>query len=476
MENNKIKIAVLGAGISGLATAHWLNKDERYDVTVFEKNDEPGGSMVTININDYLIDFGPNSGLETTPLIREIAEDVGLGEEMIYANDVANKRYILRDNKLQELPTGPGAFLKSSLFSLKGKLRLMCEIFIPRSVEGVDESVYDFVKRRLGEEFADYAIDPFVSGVYAGNPHELCVKSAFPKVYDLEQKYGGLIKGMFLGAKERKQRKEKSKNYAKMFSFKNGMQSFPKAIASQLGDRVKYGYTIDKISLADSGYRVHHMKNREIGQDTFDLVVSTIPGYDIPEVMGDLDENLNDNFQKLPYPKVKVLFVVFRKDQIKQPLDGFGFLIPSKEKKRFLGAIWTSTIFTNRAPEDYASFTLFTGGSRNTFDEKFTDEERQRLVLAEFKEVMGIEGPFVYLKEKTWDKAIPQYILGYPEQESSFKYFEEMNKGVLLSGNYRGGISVGDCVKYSKTVKERVDRLIEDKYIPRTNKLSESEI
>lgn len=467
MENKKIKIAVLGAGISGLATAHWLNKDEKYDVTVYEKKDEPGGSMVTININDYLIDFGPNSGLETTPLIREIAEDVGLGDEMIYANDVANKRYILRDNKLQELPTGPGAFLKSSLFSLKGKLRLMAEIFVPRSVEGVDESVYDFVKRRLGEEFADYAIDPFVSGVYAGNPHELCVKSAFPKVYDLEQKYGGLIKGMFLGAKERKQRKEKSKNYAKMFSFLNGMQSFPKAIASKLGDKVKLGYSIDGVSKDDDGYRVHYKKDNEIGQSKFDVVISTIPGYDIPHVMEDIEETLEPNFKKLPYPEVKVLFVVFRKDQIKQPLDGFGFLIPSKEKKRFLGAIWTSTIFKNRAPEEYASFTIFTGGSRNPFNEEIADEKRQRLVLAEFKEVMGIEGPFVYLKEKTWTKAIPQYILGYPEQESAFKYFEEMNRGVLLSGNYRGGISVGDCVKYSQAVKERVDRLVEEKYIPK---------
>lgn len=473
-KERKIRIAILGAGISGLSIAHQLIKNENYDVTVYEQTSEPGGSMRTKKYGDHLVDFGPNSGLDTTPLIREMAEAVGLGDEMIYANQKANKRYILRDNKLHALPTSPIDFIRSSLFTLKGKLRLFAEPFIPRYREKGPESIYDFVVRRLGKEFADYAIDPFVSGVYAGDPKQLCVKSAFPKVKALEDKYGGLIKGMFLGAKERKKRKETSKNYAKMFSFVNGMQTFADALAKHLGDRVKYKCFIYSFVRAETGFKVlGSFDRREEFQKEYDIVISTIPAHLAAKILDDFDESLCEDLLKIRYPKVKVLYVVFKKDQIKQPLDGFGFLIPGNESKRFLGAIWSSTIFPNRTPEDCAAFTLFIGGAKFYSTGNFTDQEFQKIVIAEFKEIMKIEGNFIFLKEMEWEKAIPQYELNYQELEEGFKYFEDVNKGIILAGNYRGGISIGDCVKNSEVVKEKVDNLVLNKYIPRINRFQD---
>ena len=195
--------------------------------------------MESVFENGYLFDRGPNSGLDTTPIIMQLVNELGLQNEIVFASKIGNKRYILRDNQLHPLPINPPALLKTKLFSSRAKLRLLMEPFIGRSNDGFYESIAEFVKRRLGTEFLDYAINPFVAGVYAGNPEELSVKSAFPKLYALEEKYGGLIVGSIKSIRERRNRAEKSKQSAKMFSFINGMQVLPTALAGSLGDHVK---------------------------------------------------------------------------------------------------------------------------------------------------------------------------------------------------------------------------------------------
>lgn len=177
--NNKKKIVVLGGGISGLTTGYLLKK-EGFDVTVLEKKSQPGGSIETIVENGFLFDKGPNSSLETYPIIKKIVDDIGLSNELVYANPEGSKRYILKNNNLIPLPMSPFSFFKTQLFSVKAKFRLLAEPFIKRANK--EESIAEFVKRRIGKEFLDYAISPFVSGVYAGNPSSLSVKYAFPKL------------------------------------------------------------------------------------------------------------------------------------------------------------------------------------------------------------------------------------------------------------------------------------------------------
>jgi oxygen-dependent protoporphyrinogen oxidase len=455
MDKNKIRITVLGAGISGLATAYQLSK-EGFDVTVLEEKSAPGGSMVTGQKNGFPIDYGPNSGLETTPMIAQIASETGLEEDMIYANEEGNKRYILKNSKLHALPTNPIAFLKTQLFSPKAKLRLLAEPFIGKSKEGYYQSISQFVKRRLGQEFLDYAINPFVAGVFAGDPDTLSVKSAFPKLYRLEELYGGLIKGVIKGAKERKQRREQSKQSAKMFSFTGGMQTFPMAIAGKLGNRVKYNCTVEKIEQSDKKYKILFKHNGESEETISHIVLSTIPAYKAALVFGDQDDQLRRHLNDIYYPPVKVLYIGFKKEDVGQALDGFGFLIPAKEKKSFLGAIWSSVIFPQRADDRHAAFTMFIGGARSPeiFDE-YGDGLTDR-VLKEFKYVMKINQDPSFVDEKMWEKAIPQYNLGYIEHEKYFEKFEKQNPGMFLSGNYRGGISVGDCIINSEVVCKRI--------------------
>ena len=449
------KIIVIGAGISGLTTAYLLTK-KGFDVTVLEKKSEPGGSIETIIENGYLFDRGPNSALETTPVIAQLVNELDLKDQLIYANKEGNKRYILRKNELHALPMSPKGFLKTKLFSTQAKLRLFAEPFMGRSKDGYYQSIAQFVKRRLGEEFLDYAINPFVAGVYAGKPEDLSVKSAFPKLYALEEKYGGLIIGTIKSIRERKRRTEKSKQSAKMLSFKDGMKVLPEAITKYLGDKVIFNSTVNSISKTSDGYSIQFDSNGSTKSLDCNSIVSTIPSYIAAEVFSGWDENLIKHLNEIYYPPVLVLYLVYERSAINRPLDGFGFLIPSKEKKTFLGAIWSSVIFTNRSDANKAAFTLFIGGARNPEVGNTDRDILIKRVKKEFELLMRINSEPIYTSTRFWEKAIPQYNLGYIEHENYFDEFEKGNPGIILSGNYRGGISVGDCIKNAELVANKV--------------------
>ncbi|MBM4172345.1 MAG: protoporphyrinogen oxidase, partial [Ignavibacteria bacterium] len=385
----KKKVTILGAGISGLATAYWLQKDG-YDVYVIEQKGEAGGTMETFFQEKFLIDYGPNSGLETTPLIRKLADEIGIADEMIYANESSNKRYILKHDELHPLPTSPRAFLKTKLFSTKAKFRVIAEPFIGKSNDGYYQSIAQFVKRRLGQEFLDYAIDPFVSGVFAGDPEKLSVKSAFPKLYRLEEIYGGLVKGMIKGARERKKRAEQSKQNAKMFSFKSGMQSFPKAIEQKMNNKIYFNCSVTNVKRNDFGWIIEYQKDNNTFDMNSDIVISTLPVDSAATVFYNLDKEFQKHSSEIYYPPVMVLYLGFKKKDIGQTLDGFGFLIPSKEKRSFLGAIWNSVIFPNRCDENMAAFTLFIGGARTPNLFEIEKEKLFNQVIHEFKSIMKI--------------------------------------------------------------------------------------
>ncbi len=453
------KIVIIGAGISGLTAAYLLNK-EGFNVTVLEQKDFVGGSVETIKENGFLFDRGPNSGLETTPLIQKIVEELKLKDQFVYANKEGNKRYILRNGVLHALPMSPPAFIKSKLFSGKAKLRLMREPFVGKSKDGYYQSIAEFVTRRLGKEFLDYAINPFVAGVYAGRPEELSVKSAFPKLYALEEEYGGIIWGSVRSIRKRKRSKEVSKQSAKMFSFKDGMKVLPEAITKKLGERVKT--SVEVLSVRKTSEGKYGVTYKDAGQNLTllaDIVLSTIPAFKAIDLLGHFDDELVKHLNEIYYPPVLVVYLVYNRSAIGQPLDGFGFLIPEKEDRSFLGAIWSSVIFPNRTDEDKAAFTLFIGGSR---DAGFVDDVEQKVIdgaRKEFEEIMKIKDLPIHTSKRFWAKAIPQYNIGYVEHENYFDHFEKDNKGIILGGNYRGGISVGDCIKNAELVVNKIKNL-----------------
>ena len=472
---DRASVVVIGAGISGLTSAWWLHR-AGVDVAVMERDASPGGTMQTIHENGWLVETGPNSALETTPLLSQMFEDLGISHERVYANEASNKRFILRDGTLHQLPMSPGSFLTSSLWSLKGKLRLLGEPFVGRADH--EETIAEFVERRLGKELLDYGINPFVAGVYAGNPEELSVRAAFPKLYALEEKYGGLIKGMLRGRKERKHRAERSKDRAKMLSFVNGMQTFPNIIAAGLKERVRLGCEVQAVSRGENGEKgytlFYRSKGGESGSLHADAVVAAVPSFVAASLLAPFSRSLTEGLRSIYYPPVTEVFLGFHSSQRSIPLDGFGFLVPAKEHRRILGTIWSSSLFSARAPEGHVALTTFVGGSRQPELADLKDSELQDLVTGELQSIMHITGPPVFTKIIRWTKAIPQYNLGYHEITGAIDQFELEHPGLFICSNYRGGIAVGDCVMSGEKIASRVKSYVTQRRVSTGDSLSTS--
>lgn len=454
-------VAVIGGGISGLATAYWLHK-QGIEVCVLEKSGDPGGSMESIAADGYMFDRGPNSGLETTPLIRQLVTELDLTDEFVYANPEGKKRYIVKNNKLHPIPMSLSGFLGTELFSASGKMRVLKEPFVGKSDDGYYQSVADFVSRRLGQEFLDYLINPFVSGVYAGSPERLSVRSAFPKLYALEEKYGSLTLGFVRGMKERRQRNEVSKQSAQMFSFRKGMQTLPKTLAAKLGTRVNFLCDIESIEKGKDRFLTVYNKAGDFkGRVLSRAVVTTIPAYALRKPVATLISDADTHLENIYHPPVLTAYLGYETRSINRPLDGFGFLIPEREQKSFLGGIWSSTLFPERAPRDVSTFTLFIGGVRNP---AIVEQDANALLAQaqrEFEVLMGISAEPVYKAMKLWPNAIPQYNLGYIEHERYFDSLEAAYPGFFISGNFRRGISVGDCIRNSDVVFRQVMDFLE---------------
>ena len=212
---------VIGAGVTGLTAAFYLRR-KGFDVTVYEAGQRAGGVIQSVRSGGFLAEFGPNTILETSPKIGELIADAGLRSRRLDPDPRAKARYVVRARRPVEMPGSPLGFLTTGLFSARAKMAVLREPFVPPRRDGKEESIAEFVRRRLGQEFLDHAIDALVAGVYAGDPEKLSVPHAFPRLGQLEARYGSLIKGQIFGAKERKQRGEVSKDRAAKFSFDEG--------------------------------------------------------------------------------------------------------------------------------------------------------------------------------------------------------------------------------------------------------------
>lgn len=443
------KVAVIGGGISGLTTAYWL-KNEGIDVRLFEKNSRVGGSIRTQMEDGFLIEHGPNSTLETTPLIDKLLDELNILGEKIYASKESDKRYILRNGNIYPLPMSPAAFLSTKLFSKSAKLRLLKEPFI-RSKGNAYETIAEFTIRRLGEEFLDYAINPFVAGVFAGDPEMINVKTAFPRLYELEQKYGSLIKGALKSARQRKKSKEKSKQSAKTFSFKKGMQTLTDAIYMKILESISLNSSIIDIGLNNQPGSKHFalsvVKEGNSINEEFDAVVMSVPSYSASEIFGKLDSGLSGELREIYYPPVNVVYTGFNQSKLNHKLDGFGYLIPEQEKRKILGSLWSSSLFPGRAPEGYCALTSFVGGARSPKLTEMDDKDLVKVTLEELNSVLGITGEPDYVKIIRWGKAIPQYNNHYTDLYESIENFQNKFKGIFICNNFYKGIAVGDCIK-----------------------------
>jgi oxygen-dependent protoporphyrinogen oxidase len=447
----KKPIAVLGGGITGLSAA-WHLRKAGLPVVVFEASARAGGVIESVRRDGWLHEAGPNSLLEAQPEVVELIREVGLIPRRLYASDAAKNRYVVRAGRLQPVPTSPGAFLRTRLFTLPAKLRLASEILRPGGKRTDQESVAEFTIRRLGREFLDYAIDPFVAGVYAGDPFRLSLRHGFPKLLALEKEHGSLLRGAI------RKRNTSGGPSGKLFSFVEGLEELPRALAGSLCGSLRIQTRVVALRRSELGWTVVSESGGEARQELFSAVITALPADALAKVRFEGVAGVEGLgiMAEIEQPPVSSVFTGFRREDITHPLDGFGILAPEVEKARVLGALFSSSLFPGRAPDGHVLLTTFVGGTRQPELARLDDEALVELATEELRPWIGIRSKPVHSAVWRHPRAIPQYNLGYDRFQDACAAAEAAAPGLHIGGNCRDGISVSACVVSGKRLAEAV--------------------
>ncbi len=452
------RVLVIGGGISGLSTAHWLLSEvEResleVDLSLVEGATRVGGTLGTETSGGFLFERGPNGFLDNAPDTLEMVRDLNLENELRGAASSAENRFLLRGGRLHALPTGPGAFLRSSLMSLRGKVRALTEPLRARANPGEEDSVASFGRRRLGPEVVKTFLDPVVTGIYAGDVERLSLAAAFPRMAEMERRYGSLLKGMKARRKARQASDDPdaatSPFAARLHSFRGGLQTLTSALRDRLGERVRLDAPVESVR---PGERRFTVRLRDGGVEEFDQVVLATPAPRAASVFSARQSDLARALEAMPYAPVAVVCLGYRREDLEHWLDGYGFMIPREQGQRTLGAIWTSSIFPEHAPPGHVSLRMMVGGARDPDAVDLTARELEDLVRGEFRDVLGLRGQPVARQVYRYTRGIPQYNLGHARRMARIEEQRRRFAGLWLTGNAYRGVSMNDCIRESREV------------------------
>lgn len=453
-ESIKYDAIIVGAGLTGLTTAFYLKRAGK-KVLVLEKNAQTGGVINSVEKEGFLYETGPNTGVLGSGEMVELFEHLGDKVELAIANPDAKKRFVLKDNQWVTLPSGLLGGIKTPLFTWKDKIRILGE---PWREKGDDpmESLADLVIRRMGESYLNYAVDPFVSGIYSGDPYHLVTKYALPKLYNLEQNYGSFIGGALKKKGEPKSDIDK-KATREVFTAKGGLRNLISALTEAIGEE-NIILSVEDIQITPlvEGFEIVWQNESETEKITSKNVVTTTGAYALPDILPFLYPNVLETLSNLRYAKVRQVITGF-KNWNGIPLNAFGGLVPYVEGKDFLGVLFNSTLFPDRAPKEGAVFSIFVGGIRKPELVDMPLPELMHLINTDLCKVMGVEEfkPDL-LEDYAYQKAIPQYEASSKERLENIEKVEQQYPGLYLAGNIRDGIGMSDRVKQGRGIAEAI--------------------
>jgi len=437
------KAIVIGAGISGL-TAAWSLKKQGYEVKIIDKKSRTGGVVDTYSDSGFKAESGTNCIMVHSQQVLDFLDEVGMTDEILEIKSSAKKRFIVKDGKILAVPTNPISAMLSRIFTFKGKCRIFKEALITPSDYDTELSVAEFASRRFGNEVLDYAFDPFMTGVYAGNLEKLSARWALPKLWSLEQKYGSIIKGAIKSMFEKGKNGGKFKT--KIISFKHGMNQLASHLSYLMKDDISIDCKVLSVDYDQGKWNV--VTDNEDSSDTYDKMILAVPAYALKSLP--LPGNaslLLDALNKIEYAPIASVTFGFEKNQISHPLDGFGVLIPSKENMSILGSLFVSSMFDGKAPSKHATLTTYIGGMRNPELVEKDIPELCDIAYNDLQKLLGINGKPIFQKVFKWKKGIAQYNLGYGAFVECIDEFEHEFPNIKLIGSYRGGIGIGSCIE-----------------------------
>jgi oxygen-dependent protoporphyrinogen oxidase len=436
---------VVGGGISGLGAAYGL-RSKGARVLLVEAADRVGGAMRSVQTKDgYTLDCGPNTVTSKDEALWHAFTQLGVMDERLAADRSGARRFILLNGKPELIPMSPDGLINTPLLSTAAKLRILAEPIIPRT-QASDENVSAFFTRRLGREPADRLVDPFVSGVYAGDPKSASIKASFPSLWDAEQRAGSVVLGMITGRKSAPKKPKAERPKSVLFNFEHGLMAWPQAVARALGDdNVWLNSRARGLRQNNDGWELTVDRAGKSELVSADIVVLATPAYVSADLIEGLDSAAAHALRGIHYPPMAVVHLGFKREDMAHPLDGFGVLCPSGENRKVLGILWTSTLFPSSTPEGHVLTTTFVGGARIPETTRQSDEDLVAMVIREHEEILGIRNAPAMTHLARWERAIPQYSAGHTNRLTVLDPLESDNPGLFLVGNYRDGLSVEKC-------------------------------
>lgn len=452
---------VLGGGISGLVTAYKLNKAGN-NVLLVEKNLNCGGSIETFIVDGNIYEYGAHSIILVSSTINSLIEELNIEDSVLIAGENSYKKFILKDNSLYYVFLHPDSILNSPIFSFRTKLKFFLEKFLPRSKDDYGITVESYIKKRLGNEFLRYFMEPVASEVYAGDVSRLSIKAAYPKIFALEKEYGSLVTGMKESLKKINSGELKPSGSGKLISFKDGMSFLTKTLVRKLDGKIQNLSEVIEISKTQNGYSVTVNNAGETKVFYAKSVISTIQAYKLAEVNSFFPADLIKTLNAVNYASIVSVNLSFKKNDVRRLLEGYGILTTASEKKPFRTVIYSSELFPDKYNPGTTVFTIYSGGINNPEILDLDDEEIFESFISELKNIMDIKADPLLKGIRKMKRALPQYETGYGEMDKSIVNFETLNPGFYIAGNFRGGISTGDSIKNATESAIKIDKYLKD--------------
>jgi len=456
LSDTRTRIAIIGAGITGLAAAEWLALDHGIDdVVVLEASDRPGGKIRTDLEAGHTVEWGPQGFLDNAPDTLELAKETGLSEALVPAGNASADRFILRGGRLRAVPTSPVAFATSGLLPLTGRLRVFGEPFARRRPEG-DETVFDFARRRIGRQAAEILVDSMVTGVFAGDSTQLSLAATFPKMHAMESEHGSLTRALISKMREARRSDRKSAGPSgpggTLHTFAEGMEQLPRHLAERLGDRLRLSNRTLRLTRDAGAFRIE----TEDGGVNADHVLLTLPAAAAASL---LDETTPDAGPALrATPTVPIAVVMASYDQANafgRAVDGFGFLVPKAERAGILGTLFCHSIFPGQAPDGSLFLRTMLGGAREPRQAELDDDGLVQAVRAAHSRIYGRDPDPNRVWIARWEEGISQYTVGHLDRVATAEGAARA-VGIELAGSPYRGVSVNDCIRQARAAAQRL--------------------